>query len=268
MGNCISRKAVNTPQGGGTLVQTPKQPDKPLEITPERKHAALLPESLKLITTPRTQEKIEPTGPTEKACFGAGCYWGTEKYFRYNFTKKFPHVGQIVNGAVGFMGPPNAKPNPSYQEVCNGETGHVEVYHFEYTGGADCYEELVKYFFQFHDPTTRDRQGNDRGTQYASVIYCYSDEQMDIANRVKNDLQALLNSRKLGSVFQTSMVATDIRRATVFYPAHDEHQDYLAINPNGYCNHRIRFSEWPAMPSKSSANATSATSLLDAKDNM
>lgn len=87
------------------------------------------------------------------ACFGAGCYWGTEKYFKIEFGKKrFP--GSIVSGQVGFMGPKSSPSNPSYEDVCTGVTGHVEVYHFEFKGGEEMYENLVKFFFQFHDPTT------------------------------------------------------------------------------------------------------------------
>lgn len=183
------------------------------------------------------------SGDVEKACFGAGCYWGTEKYFKYNFTKKFPQFG-IVNGEVGFMGPSDAPANPTYREVCSGSTGHVEVFNFEYTGGDLCYEQLVRYFFQFHDPTTFNRQGNDKGTQYASVIYCYTDKQLEIANRIKAELQQYIDARQI-RCFKEYNVSTDIRMSTIFYPAHAEHQDYLAINPNGYCNHKVRFETWP-----------------------
>ncbi len=107
-------------------------------------------------------------------------------FIRYNFQRKFPKLGKIIKGEVGFMGPPDAPTNPTYREVCSGATGHVEVYNFQFTGGAPYYEELVKFFFQFHDPTTLNRQGNDRGTQYASVIYCENAEQLEIANRVNN----------------------------------------------------------------------------------
>lgn len=181
---------------------------------------------------------------TERACFGAGCYWGTEKFFRHDFSKKHIDMGIIHDGQVGFMGPPNAPENPNYRDVCTGATGHVEVYDFEYSGGSAYYEELVKFFFQFHDPTTLNRQGNDRGTQYASVIYCYSDEQLQIAKRVKAELQELIDGNKIKG-YKEKVVSTDIRRSTKFYPAHKEHQDYLMQNPNGYCNHRIRFGLWP-----------------------
>jgi peptide-methionine (S)-S-oxide reductase len=189
--------------------------------------------------------KTTGTKISNRACFGAGCYWGTEKYFRHDFAKKNKN-GSISDCAVGFMGPASAPANPSYQDVCSGRTGHVEVFEFSFTGGAEYYEALVRFFFQFHDPTTQDRQGNDKGTQYASAIFCYDQTQFEIATRVKNELQAILHKHKL-NCFNGPTVSTDIRMKSTFYPAHQEHQDYLAKNPNGYCNHRIRFTEWPAL---------------------
>jgi peptide-methionine (S)-S-oxide reductase len=181
---------------------------------------------------------------TEKACFGAGCYWGTEKFFRHDFSKKYLDMGIIQEGEVGFMGPANAPPNPNYRDVCTGTTGHVEVYDLKYSGGDAYYEEMVRFFFQFHDPTTLNRQGNDRGTQYASVIYCYTDKQFEIATRVKKELQELLDLKKIKG-YKEKEVMTDIRQSTMFFPAHAEHQDFLMNNPNGYCNHRMRFNVWP-----------------------
>ena len=96
------------------------------------------------------------------AGFGAGCYWGTEKYFKKDFKKYFPNKGEITWGKVGFMGPTTAKANPSYREVCSGSTGHVEVYNLKFTGGNEAYEALTRFFFQFHDPTTLNSQGNDQ----------------------------------------------------------------------------------------------------------
>jgi peptide-methionine (S)-S-oxide reductase len=182
----------------------------------------------------------------QTACFGAGCYWGTEKFIKHKFVEQFGHLGSIINGQVGFMGPVDAPANPTYREVCSGSTGHVEVYHFQYTGGAPQFEVLVRFFFQFHDPTTKNRQGNDKGTQYSSVIYCFSEEQHRIASQVKDELQALIDCGKI-KPFSMKVVETEIRDSTTFYPAHEEHQDYLRINPNGYCNHRIRFKEWPKL---------------------
>ena len=182
---------------------------------------------------------------SSQACFGAGCYWGTEKFFFHMFGTKTDQGGSILKGKVGFMGPKDAPANPTYKEVCSGYTGHVEVYNCEYTGGADYYEKLVRFFFQFHDPTTHRRQGNDVGSQYASVIYCYDTAQSAIANKVKDELQALLDKGELSYAYQERKIMTEIRDATTFYPAHTEHQDYLSVNPGGYCNHRIRFSKWP-----------------------
>jgi len=183
-----------------------------------------------------------------KACFGAGCYWGTEKYFVKDFVKKNP--GVTVKGAVGFMGPPGCKKNPGYREVCSGTTGHVEVYDMEFSpAGPETFESLCRFFYQFHDPTTMNRQGNDAGTQYASVIYCYSDEQVAIAKKVSEELQGHVSAGKV-SCFSNDEVSTDIRRATTFYKAQEDHQRYLEENPGGYCNHRMRFKEWPSAPSK------------------
>lgn len=187
---------------------------------------------------------ISDTGFVNRANFGAGCYWGTEKYFK----KDFPKLGKgdIINGKVGFMGPSSSPANPSYRQVCSGITGHVEVYDFEYTGGAETYRELVKFFFRFHDPTTFNAQGNDRGTQYASVIYTYSPDQAVIANEVISELQQLLDAGKV-TAYNGKKVTTEVRTATVFYPAEEDHQEYLFKNPGGYCNHRIRFQEWPSL---------------------
>ena len=133
------------------------------------------------------------------------------------------------------MGPKSAKKNPNYEEVCTGRTGHVEVYDCEFTGGGLYYEAIVRFFFQFHDPTTMDKQGNDAGTQYASVIYCYDEQQMRIATKVKAEIQALLDSHSL-TCYQNSIVTTDIRMVeSDFFPALDTHQDYLEKNP------RVRF---------------------------
>eukprot|EP00981_Chlorochromonas_danica_P006600 scaffold1438_cov173-Ochromonas_danica.AAC.5 len=181
----------------------------------------------------------------QRVCFGAGCYWGTEKFFRGEFIRKYGHLGVITAAAaVGFMGPPGASEKPTYMEVCKGSSGHVEVFHVEYQGGMPFFEAMVRFFFQFHDPTTRNAQGNDRGSQYASVIYCETEEQKAVALRVKQDLQRLIQDRTI-TVFQEHTVETIVTGYTVFYPALEEHQNYLQKNPNGYCNHRIRFVDWP-----------------------
>jgi len=188
------------------------------------------------------------------ATFGAGCYWGTQKFFEKNFVKKSPGILDGV-GQVGFMGPEGSKEDPSYKEVCSGSTGHVEVYTLKLNYTRANYRDLVKFFFTFHDPTTLNCQGNDAGTQYASVIYCHSEEQFKIATETKKELQDLLNKKKIvfttNGVFKGDTVTTDVRMSTKFYEAHDEHQEYLDKNPNGYCNHRIRFQSFPYRPESS-----------------
>ena len=106
------------------------------------------------------------------------------------------------------------------------------------------FEPLIKFFFQFHDPTTKDQQGNDVGTQYSSVIFCDDDAQTSIANKVKIELQQLVDDGKI-KAFVNKQVSTHIVRTTPFVEAHEEHQEYLDKNPSGYCNHAIRFNEWP-----------------------
>ena len=98
----------------------------------------------------------------------------------------------------------------------------------------------------FHDPTTSNQQGNDRGTQYASAIFCYDKTQMEIAQRVKNELQELVKQGKVTG-YRNKEITTTIAPATTFYPAEEEHQEYLGRNPGGYCNHFYRFKEWPTV---------------------
>eukprot|EP00992_Anisonema_acinus_P009026 TRINITY_DN5211_c0_g1_i1.p1 TRINITY_DN5211_c0_g1~~TRINITY_DN5211_c0_g1_i1.p1 ORF type:complete len:188 (+),score=30.33 TRINITY_DN5211_c0_g1_i1:42-566(+) len=173
----------------------------------------------------------------ELATFGAGCYWGTEKFFVKDFQKRFP--GSVNRVTVGFMG--GSMENPDYRSVCSGKTGHVEVAQVEFDASKARFEDLARFFFTFHDPTTLNRQGNDVGTQYASVIFYHSEEQKKSAETIKAELQTRLSAGGLN--FQASEVATEIRKADVFFPAHDEHQAYLEKNPGGYCNHGIRF-QW------------------------
>lgn len=178
-----------------------------------------------------------------RVSLGAGCYWGTEKFVKKDFSKDIV-PGSITWGKVGFMNPDkDAKPNPSYREVCSGSTGYVEVYDCKMSdnaaNGAD-FEKLLKHFFSFHDPTTLNSQGNDRGTQYASVIFCYDDKQMEIAEKVKKEVQSLIDSKTITN-YQGPKVTTAIVPATTFYEAQGDHQEYLDVNPWGYCNHAYRF---------------------------
>jgi peptide-methionine (S)-S-oxide reductase len=161
-----------------------------------------------------------------------------------DFQKKFP--GSIKKARVGFMStdPNNPISNPNYRQVCSGTTGYVEVLYVELNEPETTFEPLIKFFFQFHDPTTKDQQGNDVGTQYASVIFCDDDAQTSIAIKVKNELQQLIDDGKIKS-YVNNKVSTNIVHTTPFVEAHEEHQEYLDKNPYGYCNHAIRFQEWP-----------------------
>ena len=176
---------------------------------------------------------------SNRVSLGAGCYWGTEKFIKKDFQTILP--SSILSGKVGFMNPDaNAKVNPSYREVCGGNTGYVETYDVEFDGSPKTFETLLRFFFSFHDPTTMDRQGNDRGTQYASVIFCYDSEQTAIAERVKGEVQALIDAGKI-KTYEGRKVTTAILPATKFYPAQEDHQKYLEKNPWGYCNHGFRW---------------------------
>lgn len=175
--------------------------------------------------------------------FDAGCYWGTEKFIVKDFQKQFPR--SIKTASVGFMSPdPNAMKNPSYRQVCSGMTGHVEVLYVELNDPVKHFEPLIRFFYQFHDPTTLNRQGNDAGTQYASFIFCGDQTQQEIANKVTEELQELVNKKKI-TRYQGSEITTKITSINDYYPAHEEHQAYLEKNPSGYCNHFYRFKSWP-----------------------
>ena len=183
----------------------------------------------------------QPKAGEELATLGAGCYWGTEKFFAQDFETK--HPGAVLATAVGFMSPdPKASPDPSYYEVCQGDTGYVEVLHLLYDSKVVSYEEVVKHFFTFHDPTTQDKQGHDTGSQYASAIFYHSEEQKKVATNVKEQLQTHFSSGKI-PMFRGGKVVTDIWKANKFYQADMDHQRYLELNPRGYCNHLVRM-DW------------------------
>jgi peptide-methionine (S)-S-oxide reductase len=203
-------------------------------------------------STSRSQTKPALSAPvsrvklSSKVALGAGCYWGTEKFVRQDFQERFP--GAIKDMKVGFMNPNNddSIPNPTYEQVCKGETGYVEVLLVELKYPEIHFEELIRFFFMFHDPTTLNQQGNDHGFQYSSWIFCGDDEQDKIADKVRLQLQNLITAGSLPRIYERPKVMTKITRLSKFVPAHEEHQDYLTKNPNGYCNHRLRLNEWLA----------------------
>jgi peptide-methionine (S)-S-oxide reductase len=159
-----------------------------------------------------------PTG-AELAQFALGCFWGAERLFW-----KLP--GVLVT-AVGYSG--GRTPNPTYEEVCSGRTGHAEVVLVVYDPNVATYEQLLKCFWENHDPTQGMRQGNDVGTQYRSAIYTYSPDQERAAYASRDAYAKALAERSLGPV------TTEIREAPEFYFAEGYHQQYLAKNPAGYC---------------------------------
>ena len=155
----------------------------------------------------------------QQAVFGLGCFWGAERCF---WTLPGVHTT-----AVGYAA--GHTPNPTYEEVCSGRTGHNEVVLVVFDPAVVSFTELVATFFQSHDPTQGMRQGNDVGTQYRSGIYTHSDEQMEAARRVQAEYQAQLQAAGFGTI------TTEIISAGPFYYAEAYHQQYLAKNPGGYC---------------------------------
>jgi len=193
---------------------------------------------------------------SNKLALGAGCYWGTEKFVRSNFQKKFPCA--IKSCTVGFMAPKEPDPqfkHPTYQQVCSGASGHIEVLYVELNEPEKHFEELIRFFFQFHDPTTPNRQGNDCGFQYASWIYCADAAQSAIAEKVREELQKAIDAG-FATGYSKKRISTKITPLTDFTAASNDHQEYLAKNPNGYCNHRIRFQEWPDMNASEEEDTT------------
>ncbi|AJE45897.1 peptide-methionine (S)-S-oxide reductase MsrA [Celeribacter indicus] len=155
----------------------------------------------------------------EEAIFGMGCFWGVERIFW--------SLDGVVNTAVGYLG--GYTPNPTYEEVCTGRTGHNEVVRVIYDPSRISYAELLKAFWEGHDPTQGMRQGNDRGTQYRSGIYYTTDAQRAAAETSLAGYNVLLQDKGFGAI------TTEVRPAGEFYYAEDYHQQYLAKNPNGYC---------------------------------
>ncbi len=165
--------------------------------------------------------QLQPPYPegTEIALFGLGCFWGAEKDF-------WQTPGVYVT-AAGYAG--GYTPNPTYREVCNATTGHAEVVRVVYDPKQVSYEELLRVFWEHHDPTQGMRQGNDMGTQYRSAIFTYGEEQRRAAEASRDAYQRSLTEAGYGTI------TTEIRPAPEFYFAEDYHQQYLSKNPRGYC---------------------------------
>jgi peptide-methionine (S)-S-oxide reductase len=155
----------------------------------------------------------------EVADFGLGCFWGAERRF-------WQAPGAWVT-AVGYAG--GFTPNPTYEEVCSGRTGHAEVVRVVFDPRETSYAELLKVFWEVHDPTQGMRQGGDVGTQYRSAIYTHGEAQQKAAEQTRDAYQQALSAAGRGAI------STEIRPAPEFYFAEDYHQQYLAKNPGGYC---------------------------------
>lgn len=155
----------------------------------------------------------------EMAMFGMGCFWGAER--------KFWQIEGVYSTAVGYAG--GHTPNPTYEEVCSGRTGHAEVVRVVFDPKAVSYQQLLKVFWESHDPTQGMRQGNDVGTQYRSAIYACNEAQKSAAQASRDAYQQALADAGYDPI------TTEIREAPEFYYAEDYHQQYLARNPAGYC---------------------------------
>ena len=166
--------------------------------------------------------RLQPPFPEglEKAMFGLGCFWGAER--------KFWEAPGVYSTAVGYAA--GFTPNPTYEEVCSGYTGHNEVVMVWFDPRKTSYEAMLKVFWENHDPTQGMRQGNDAGTQYRSAIYCETQAQYDAAIASRDAYQRKLNEAGYGEI-TTEIVFP----APTFYYAEDDHQQYLSKNPHGYC---------------------------------
>src|SRR6478752_5014314 len=177
------------------------------------------------MTIPETHyvngHRITPPFPDglEPAMFGLGCFWGAER--------KFWQLKGVYSTAVGYAA--GHTPNPTYREVCTGMTGHTEAVLVVFDPKVVSYDELLKVFWENHDPTQGMRQGNDVGTQYRSGIYYYNDAQRQAAEAARDMFQKELTRARYGPI------TSEILQAPEFYYAEDYHQQYLAKNPHGYC---------------------------------
>ncbi len=168
-----------------------------------------------------SHHRLSPPFPDgfERAMFAMGCFWGAER--------KFWELDGVYATAVGYAA--GLTPNPTYREVCSGMTGHTEAVLVVFDPKQITFDDLLKVFWESHDPTQGMRQGNDAGTQYRSGIYCYGEEQLRAAERSRDVFQQRLTAAGYGPI------TTEILPAPEFYYAEDYHQQYLAKNPDGYC---------------------------------
>jgi peptide-methionine (S)-S-oxide reductase len=170
---------------------------------------------------------------TEKAFFATGCFWGAER--------RFWNIEGVISTSVGYMG--GIRPNPSYEQVCTGVTGHAETVEVEFNPSQVSYRRLLEEFWVMHDPTSLNKQGGDIGTQYRSAIFTTSENQQLQAEATRDIYQAALTRQGIGPI------VTEIRSAdgVEYYLAEEYHQKYLAKNPNGYDCHSSTGVTFPAV---------------------
>lgn len=166
--------------------------------------------------------KTKDAQKLETATFAAGCFWGTEEFFR--------KISGVASTEVGYTG--GSTKSPKYDEMHDGHTGHAESVEVKFDPSVVTYEKLLDHFFKMHDPTTLNRQGNDSGNQYRSAIFYHGDQQRKIATDFKSKVEK--------SKAWKSPIITEIGAAQKFWPAEDYHQKYLIKNPGGYDNHFVR----------------------------
>jgi peptide-methionine (S)-S-oxide reductase len=188
----------------------------PDEALPGRDEAMTVPDRHEVLGTPLTPPFPEGL---EQAVFGLGCFWGAERVFW--------RAPGVYTTAVGYAG--GYTPNPTYEEVCSGRTGHTEAVLVVFDPKVTSYDEILRLFWENHDPTQGMRQGNDVGTQYRSAIYWTTEEQRKEAEASREMFQGELEKAGYGGI------STEIAQAGPFYYAEPYHQQYLAKNPNGYC---------------------------------
>jgi peptide-methionine (S)-S-oxide reductase len=198
------------------LMPKPQSLPSPADALPGRPDPILVPGRHTVLGTPIAGPW--PDG-TQTAVFGLGCFWGAEKAFW--------QLPGVVSTAVGYAG--GSTPNPTYDEACSGRTGHAEVVLVAFDPARISYEQLLKTFWEDHDPTQGMRQGNDRGTQYRSIILTQDDDQRAAAEATRDAYQERLSTGGYKEI------TTEIAPLGAFYYAEDYHQQYLDKNPGGYC---------------------------------
>ncbi|MCO4786770.1 peptide-methionine (S)-S-oxide reductase MsrA [Marinomonas atlantica] len=179
----------------------------------------LITEDTNIVTKENIKRHAKSSESEKEVYFAMGCYWGAER--------RFWNTHGVSVTAVGFAG--GYTPNPTYKEVCTGQTGHTEVVKVIFNTDETSLSEILKVFWESHDPTQGMRQGNDIGTQYRSAIYTINDDDLEAALKSRDDYQKRLIENGFGKI------TTEVEPLEAFYFAETEHQQYLHKNPNGYC---------------------------------